>query len=272
MQTYRVLLTLSLFTLLFIISTVGCDDSGKEKSAETAEPPQAVTTKRAPKTLKAFQNAIATKEVGIIQGRALFKGEPPPRDELPVTFSKRICGREPKKSERLLVSETGAIQNVVVSLLGIPKGLPTPPSEAPLQLDQQKCVFIPHVLIVPVDTPFKVLNSDNTTHNFHAIGTENKEINKNQSKNNRKPIPVQFAHPEVVRVVCDVHSWMSAWIVVAEHPYYALTDPEGGFRLDNVPAGRYQIKAWHEQLGEQTSEVTVEVNQETVADFEFSLP
>jgi plastocyanin len=272
MKTYRVLLTLSLFALLLIISTMGCNDSGKGKSAETAEQTQTVTTKRAPKTLKAFQNAIETKAVGTIRGRALFKGQPPPRDELPVTFSKRVCGREPKKSERLLVSETGAIQNVVVSLLRIPKGLPPPTSEVPLQLDQQKCVFIPHVLIVPVDTPFEILNSDNTGHNFHAVGTENTEINKNQSKNNRKPIPVQFAYPEVVRVVCDVHSWMSAWIIVAEHPYYALTDHEGVFRLDNVPAGQYQIKAWHETLGEHTSEVTVEVNQEAVADFELSLP
>ena len=218
--------------LLLIISVMGCDNSKREKSAETAEPTQVLTTKRAPKTLKAFQNAIAAKKVGTVRGRARFKGEPPPHDELPVTFSKKVCGHEPKKSEHLLISETGAIQNVVVSLLRIPIGLPTPTYEVPLQLDQQKCVFIPHLLIVPVDTPFEILNSGNTGHNFHAIGTKNKEVNKNQSKNNRKPIPVQFAYPEVVRVVCDVHSWMNAWIVVAEHPYYMLTDQEGVSRLD----------------------------------------
>jgi plastocyanin len=276
MNTYQHRLKLLYLVPCLLLFLTGCDNSKKTETPSTTqqtEPPaKAVALKRAPRTVKAFQEAVAAKTVGVIRGNVRFNGTPPPPEEMPVTFSKRVCGREPKKSESLLVAENRGIQNVVVSLLKIPKGLPTPTSEKPLQLDQQKCVFIPHVLIVPVDTEFDVLNNDETGHNFHAIGDKNPEVNKNQSRNKRDPMPVKFAFPEVVRVVCDVHSWMSAWIIVAEHPYYALTDSDGQFRLENVPEGNYQLRAWHETLGEQTGEVTVETAQEATVDFEFSQP
>ena len=81
-----------------------------------------------------------------------------------------------------------------------------------------------------------------------------------------------YEHAETVRVVCDVHSWMKAWIIVTEHPYYAITDQEGQFRLENVPEGNYRIKAWHEELGEQIREATVTTDQDATINFEFSQP
>ena len=160
----------------------------------------------------------------------------------------------------------------LVSLLKIPKGLPAKVPEQLLQLDQRECVFIPHILIVPTDTQFEVLNSDRAMHNFHATGTLNKEININQTKTRRRQLPFSYSHPDVVKVVCDVHSWMKAWIIVTEHPYYAITDQEGQFRLENVPEGDYRIKAWHEELGEQIREATVTANQDAIINFEFSQP
>lgn len=70
-------------------------------------------------------------------------------------------------------------------------------------------------------------------------------------------IPVQFKTPEIIRVECDLHSWMRAWVVVAEHPYYAVTDEQGAFTLGNVPAGRHTLEVRHETLGTVTKEVTV---------------
>ena len=258
-----------------IICLTSCDNPKKGQSTDAIQkqsdqPSQTATPNRAPRTLKAFQKAIEDGQVGTISGRALFNGHPPTPKELPVTLNKSVCGREPKKSESLLVSEGGGIQSVVVSLLNIPRGLPMDIADPPPKLDQQKCVFIPHVLIVPADTEFEVLNSDPVMHNFHATGAKNPGINVNQRKTKNKQLPVKFPHPEIMRVVCDVHSWMQAWIVVAEHPYYALTDEGGLFRLENVPAGSYQIKIWHEELGEQIKEVTVVVNQDAVIAFEFS--
>ncbi|MCZ6681220.1 MAG: carboxypeptidase regulatory-like domain-containing protein [Candidatus Poribacteria bacterium] len=188
-----------------------------------------------------------------------------------MALNKSVCGSV-QTSQSLLVSEKGGIQNAVVSLLKIPDGLPMDASESSLKLDQQQCVFIPHVLIVPAGTEFEVLNSDPVLHNFHAIGKQNKEINITQTRTKRRQLPVQFPEPDIIEVVCDVHSWMKAWIIVTEHPYYALTDEEGQFRLENVPEGSYRIKAWHEELGEQVQEVTVQVNQDVGIDFELSGP
>ena len=271
----RWFISLQLFLLCLFICLVG--NNPLQSEAETDSPQQSQTSqstepKRAPRTLEAFQNAIKSGQIGTISGRALFKGEPPPPKELRVTLNKKTCGHT-YQSESLLISEKGGVQNVVVSLLRIPKGLPMETGDEPIQIDQQKCVFIPHVLLVPAGAEFEVLNSDPLLHNFHTIGKHNKEINIMQTKTRRRRLPVTFPEPDTIKVVCDVQSWMKAWIIVTEHPYYALTDADGQFRLENVPDGTYRIKAWHEELGTQPAQkVVVTTNQDATVDFEFSQP
>jgi len=276
MITYQQLLKLARVGLCLVICALGCDGSQKKQPADTSQqtekPPQTVQKKRAPRTPTAFREAIAAGQVGAIQGQVSFKGTLPTPMEIPITLDKHVCGAGPKKSEGLLISAQGQIQNAVVSLLKIPKGLPAKVPEQPLQLDQRECVFIPHISIVPANTEFDVLNSDRAMHNFHATGTLNKEINVNQTKTRRRQLKFSYEHPETVRVVCDVHSWMRAWIIVNEHPYYAITDRDGQFRLEDVPEGNYRIKAWHEELGEQIGEIAVTTNQDAIIDFEFSQP
>ena len=261
------LLLLCLF--LYLCPQGKSQTNSPQQSNQTSQP---AVPKRAPRTLEAFQNAIESKQVGIISGRALFKGEPPPPKELRVTLNKKTCGHT-YQSESLLISEKGGIQNVVVSLLRIPKGLPRKTGDKPIQIDQQKCIFIPHVLLVPAGVEFEVLNSDPVLHSFHTMGAHNKELNIIQTKTKRRRLPLTFPEPDTIEVVCDVHSWMKAWIIVTEHPYYALTDADGQFRLENVPEGSYRIKAWHEELGKQpVQEVVVTTNQDARIDFEFSQP
>ena len=272
MITYRrfILQQLPLLCLfLYLCPQVEPQTNSPQQSDQTS---QSTKPKRGPRTLEAFQNAIKSGQVGAISGRALFKGEPPPPKELRVTLNKKTCGHT-YQSESLLISEKGGIQNVVVSLLRIPKGLPIETGDKPIQIDQQKCVFIPHVLLVPAGVEFEVLNSDPLLHNFHTIGAHNKEINIMQTKTKRRRLPLTFPEPDTLKVTCDVHSWMKAWIIVTEHPYYALTDANGQFRLENVPEGSYRIKAWHEELGVQpVQEVVVTTNQDAQVDFEFSQP
>ena len=269
-------ISLQLFLLCIFICLVGynppqseAQTNSPQQSNQTSQP---TTPKRAPRTLEAFQNAIESKQVGTISGRALFKGEPPPPKELRVTLNKKTCGHT-YQSESLLITEKGGIQNVVVSLLRIPKGLPVEIGDKPIQIDQQKCIFIPHVLLVPAGAEFLVLNSDPVLHSFHTMGAHNKELNIIQTKTKRRRLPMTFPEPDTIKVVCDVHSWMKAWIIVTEHPYYALTDADGQFRLENVPEGSYRIKAWHEELGKHpVQEVVVTTNQDAQVDFEFSQP
>ena len=258
--------------LLVLCLCIPQSKSQTDSPQQSNQASQSVKPKRTPRTLEAFQNAIKAGQVGTISGRTLFKGEPPPPKELRVTLNKKTCGHT-YQSESLLVSEKGGIQNVVVSLLRIPKGLPRKTDDKPIQIDQQKCIFIPHVLLVPAGVEFEVLNSDPVLHSFHTIGAHNKELNIIQTKTKRRRLPVTFPEPDTIKVICDVHSWMKAWIIVTNHPYYALTDADGQFRLKNVPEGSYRIKAWHEELGTlPVQKVVVTINQDAKVDFEFSLP
>jgi hypothetical protein len=118
-------------------------------------------------------------------------------------------------------------------------------------MDQKECVFIPRIVIVPPGGTVEFLNSDRLLHNLHSVSRENMSFNRTQPKG--RTIPISFGKPEIVRIDCDLHSWMRGWVVVASHPFYALTDAQGRFKLDNVPAGQYTVRVWHERLGESST-------------------
>ena len=122
-------------------------------------------------------------------------------------------------------------------------------------MDQKQCVFVPRVVIVPVGGTVEFLNSDRLLHNVRGGGKENPPFNRAQP--HARTIAIGFKSPEVLRVDCDLHSWMRGWIVVAEHPFYAVTNEEGEFVFENVPPGKYKLQAWQETLGRANQEVTV---------------
>lgn len=122
-------------------------------------------------------------------------------------------------------------------------------------MDQKQCVFEPHVLIVPVGGTVRFMSSDRLLHNILSTSKLNSRINRAQPKG--RTISIQFNKPEIIRIDCNLHSWMRAWVVVADHPFYAVTDDQGKFALNNVPPGKYTIRVWQESLGFVTEEVTV---------------
>jgi len=111
------------------------------------------------------------------------------------------------------------------------------------------------VVVVPAGGTIDFLNSDRLLHNLHSRSKENDSFNKTQPKG--RTIPIVFSKPEIVRVDCDLHSWMRGWVVVAEHPFYALTDPEGQFTLRGLAPGRYTVRVWQERLGTSSKDIVV---------------
>ncbi len=208
----------------------------------------------------ASQGAAAYEEAkvgnpGTITGTVTLAGPAPPAETRPVTRDPQACGTEPKVSDAILVSPSGGIQNVVVSLEGIKQGKPFPTS--PVELDQRGCWFVPHVVLVRAGQPFTLVNSDGVLHNFRTPGTAmNPALNKAQPKFKRR-LDIKIDNPDIIPVNCDVHEWMHAVVVVMAHPYYRLTDAMGAFTLADVPAGRYTLTVWHEVLGKQSRDVVV---------------
>jgi plastocyanin len=192
---------------------------------------------------------------GRIAGRVVYAGVVPPPQPVAVTKDHAVCGRTGHVAEGLLVGAGGGLHNAVVSIDGIAAGKPF--GAARTVLDQRGCWFVPHVLVVPAGEPLDILNSDGILHNIHTFPRNNPPINMAQPKF-KKVMTHTFARPDLVRVACDVHGWMGAWIVVAGHPYHAVTGADGRFEIDGIPPGRRSIRVWHETLGERTQETTVE--------------
>lgn len=196
----------------------------------------------------------AAVHAGDIQGRVLLAGDVPAPRKVPITIDQYICGTEQLAGD-LVVSGAREIRNVVVWLENPPWGAPSPPPAAPVPMDQKDCAFVPRVVIVPAAGTVEFLNSDRLLHNLHSVSKDNSSFNRTQPKG--RTIPITFAKPEIVRVDCDLHSWMRGWVVVIPHPFYALTDAQGRFKLDNVPPGQYTLRSWHERLGEASRPVTL---------------
>ena len=189
-----------------------------------------------------------------IRGVVVNAGPAPERKQIPINIDQYVCGKS-RESDDLMVGANRGIRWAVVSLQAPPAGARSEPTSKPVQMDQQQCVYVPRLVVVPVGGTVEFLNSDRLLHNLHSASSENPTFNRTQPKG--RTIPVVFKKPEIVRIDCDLHTWMRAWVVVAEHPFYAVTGANGEFVLDNVPPGKYTLKVWQESLGTVTREVTV---------------
>jgi plastocyanin len=196
----------------------------------------------------------AAASAAAIKGKVQYVGPPVEPKKLPVTVDQFVCGKD-KDAEDLVLSPQRGIRNAVVWLSAPPPGVKTEVAPAAVPLDQKACVFTPRVVVVPAGGTVDFLNSDRLLHNIHGTGKLNAAFNRTQPKG--RTIPITFAKPEIVRIACDLHGWMRAWVVVADHPFYAVTGAGGEFSLNNVPAGTYTLSIWQESLGTTTKEVTV---------------
>jgi plastocyanin len=123
------------------------------------------------------------------------------------------------------------------------------------RLDQRNETFIPHVLAIVAGTTVDFPNNDRTYHNVFSLSqTKSFDLGRYAAGRSKS---VRFDKPGIVRVFCDIHSHMSAYILVFSHRYFAVTDEQGRYRIDNVPPGTYNVVAWNEALEPQTRRVTV---------------
>jgi plastocyanin len=227
------------------------------KSEETPPPPVAVA------------NPVDPATAGAITGVVKFEGQAPARQ--PITMdSDPYCTKQPPNStETVLVGEGSGLQNVFVYIKdGLGDRVFPVPSTAAV-LDQKGCRYTPHVLGIQVGQTLDILSSDNTLHNVHAMPEQNREFNKAHQLAGIKHTHVFSTREVMVPFKCDVHKWMSAYVGVLDHPFYAVTSGNGRFELKGLPPGTYTVEAWHEKLGTQTQMITIGEKQTSDVSFTF---
>ena len=208
----------------------------------------------------------AVGDGGTISGVVKFKGAAPAPKKLEVTKDKEVCAKSAKNDPSLIVSG-GNLVNAVVSITDIKKGKKMEPQK--VTLDQNGCEYKPHVLAFVAGSTVEILNPDGILHNVHSYSKVNSAFNIAQPKF-KKTITQKIDKPEVIKLQCDVHGWMSAWFFVAENPYFSLTDNSGSFKLTDVPPGTYNLEVWHETLGKMSQKVTVKAKEEAKVTFELA--
>ena len=214
----------------------------------------------------------AQEATGEITGKVLFEGTKPQLREIYMNKDPE-CVRE--NQGRVVYQQDGAVNsngtlpNVFVFAKSGAQGLHSSPPSTPATLDQQGCIFVPHVLGIMAGQPLKVLNSDFTTHNVHAMGKDNPRWNESQPPG-AAPFYKKIEHPEImVPLECNEHPWMKAYIGVVTNPIYDVTGPRGTFTIKNVPPGTYTIEAWTATFGTQEKTVTVHAHETATLDFTF---
>lgn len=178
----------------------------------------------------------------------------------------------PVYPQTLLLGEGKTLGNVFVYVKnGLAKTTyPTP--EEPVVLDQKGCEYTPHVAGVMVGQTMKILNPDGTLHNVHSMSKINPEFNLAMPKFKTETSKVFNKAEFMFGMKCDVHPWMGAWISVMDNPFFATTKEDGTFTIANLPAGNYEIEAWHEKLGTKTTKIAIGADETKTADFTFVKP
>lgn len=241
---------------------------------------QLTTSRRAARTRVAAGVAAAVilaaatvvpAAAGDVTGRVTYAGAPPAPKTIEITKDAEVCGREPRTDDALVVGADRGILNVVVRVADPGDAKPMPAQDSHLTLDQNGCRFAPRIVLVPAGAPLDFVNSDGILHNIHTWSKQNPSFNRAQPKL-RKVMTETFASPELFRVTCDVHPWMTGWVVVAGHAYYAVTGPDGRFNIAGVPAGPRTLEFWHERLGVLKRQVDVPATGEVKVDLTLPAP
>jgi plastocyanin len=179
---------------------------------------------------------------GALVGRVRFAGEPVKGESLPVRKNTDVCG-DTKPFQALVVGPNRGVPNTVVYLEGVERGK----KPADFELDNAKCLFVPHVSAVMAGARVRIKNTDPILHNTHGFHDRVTVFNVAlPNKDQVVDITQRIKKPGVIEVQCDAHTHMRAWIVVRDSPYFAVTDDEGRFRIGEIPPGRYRVVAWHE--------------------------
>jgi plastocyanin len=207
---------------------------------------------------------------GDVTGKVTLKGTPKAEIPIPLTPACGKINTTSPTTRHYVVAKDGGLANVFVYIKDAKKAEAKGPEPV---IDQMGCMYEPYVLGVVAGQKFKIKSSDAEMHNVHATPNNNAEFNFVQLKGQEND--KVFDKAEILaRIKCDVHPWMFAYVGVVDHPYFAVTDKDGNFKISGLPDGKYQIEAFHlkTHVAAKVGIVkTIEVKGDTKQDFTVEL-
>ncbi len=189
----------------------------------------------------------------VMKGRVIFEGTPPAVEKVEVKSDIPTCGAT-KEVRKIVLGADQGVANAVVRIIGA-QGEPKL-TEGPL--DQVNCEFKPHVQVLPAGSTIKLTSEDPVLHNAHGFYEDGSTAFNIAVPIAGMEVPIKLKQPGVIKLRCDAgHTWMNAYIVAVDSPYYALTDADGNFSIESVPPGTYEIEVWQEWLGKHREPIVI---------------
>ena len=214
-----------------------------------------------------LSGAAAPANVGTIKGRTRLSGKPPGNTIIRMRIDPMCATINAGKrvlQEIVAAGADGGLANVFVRVQGMFPRMPVPPE--PVTIDQRGCIYTPRMVGARVGQTLQVRNSDALLHNVHSLSAGSNSFNIGQPL---AGMVYQFRLKDeeiMLRLKCDVHRWMMAYIGVVSHPYFAVSGTGGTFEIVNVPVGTHTIQTWHERFGSLTRPVRVTAGATAIVD------
>jgi plastocyanin len=253
--------SLAVITFAAPLAFVACG-GGEKQDAPAAAPASSQAAAPA-------GGAAAGKGSASVSGKVSFAGTAPAPEKIKVSADP-YCQKEHKDGlERKTVDvKDGGLKDVFVYVKSGITGTYPPPTDS-VELDQQGCMYKPHLVALQVGQSLKIKNNDETLHNIHPRPTVNAEFNIGQPRKGMESTKTFDKKEVMIPVGCDVHPWMRSYISVVDHPFFAVTDEDGKFEIKGLPAGEYEIEAVHEKLKSTTGKITVKDGESAKLDLNY---
>ncbi|MBI4501897.1 MAG: hypothetical protein HY700_12155 [Gemmatimonadetes bacterium] len=208
---------------------------------------------------------------GSVAGTVTFTGTAPANPKIDMSEEPACKSKYTTPPvDPVVVVHNGNLQNVFVYVKsGLPANQKFEAQTREVELDQEGCLYQPRVLGVMVNQPIKIKNSDPVLHNIKAVPKKNRGFNISQPQQGMETERAFATEETPVPIECNVHGWMHGDVFVMSHPFFAVSDENGSFKISGLPPGTYTIEAWHEKLGTKTATVTVTGTEEAKASFSF---
>jgi len=248
-------MTLRMYRLIPIFFlAMACSGKAKEETSS-------------PKT-SSSPTASAPIEPGFsVSGKVAYTGRSSKRRKVKMNADAKCLSQHPKgfHYRSTVVGKNGGLANAFVYVKeGLGNRSYTPPAGSKQILKQHGCWYHPRISGIMVGQDLEILNNDPTMHNVNASPHFNAAMPPSV-----KQITKSFNKSKVMfRIKCNVHPWMTAYVGILKHPFYAVTDKNGNYTIENLPKGQYTLEVWHEKRGRLTQKVTVTASG-AKTDFKF---